>query len=804
MRLLLCFVAFLSFGSATLHSAPPPPAGEKLDWKEPLDERMMDGLHKFIERKLDDAAKNRERFWKRDFSSKEAYEKSVEPNRRHLRSVLGIKAERLPTRVEFVGTDEEPAVVTDKPHFRVLRARWLNSDRLLGEGLVLEPKETPTGYIVVLPDADETPEEAAGLLRRAPAPKPPVKGPIQIERFTVPARALTWANRGCYVIVPTLISRSDTYSGNPDIARTNQTHREWIWRQSYHVGLHPLGLETEAVLSLFDWLERIRRNEMKFGVVGDGEGGLIAMLSAACDLRIDGCYVSGCFAPHSLMSDRIAYEEKLRLADPKERERLARHPVEFRFAWEEPIDRHVWKLHREFGAAEVASLIAPRFFFAENSRLPNILPPTVRSGRINAAAKARLLPVSDSDAAKEFQRLNTLAPRNWEEAKFIPANQAESSPVNLREFIDLMVAKTAPNRNDDLQPIRYDPEPRQERLVRATETYVQTQVREAERKREAQSLATLPKPMTLEQWEPRAKLRRENLWENYLGKFDDPYLPLNPRVRQIYDQEKWTGYDVVLDVFPDVFAWGVLLVPKDIKEGERRPVVVCQHGRNGLPKDVIEGDVKAYHDFAAKLCDRGFIVFAPHNPYRGEDKYRYLSRKANGIGCTLFSFILAQHEQILSWLGTLPYVDDQRIAFYGLSYGGETAVRVPPILTKYCLSICSADFNMWTRKVASTEERFCFPYTIEWEMPYWDMGNHFDYAEMAYLMAPRPFMVERGHRDGVSKDEWVAYEYAKVRRFYDELGIGDRTEIEFFNGVHEINGQGTFEFLHKHLKWAKR
>jgi hypothetical protein len=260
----------------------------------------------------------------------------------------------------------------------------------------------------------------------------------------------------------------------------------------------------------------------------------------------------------------------------------------------------------------------------------------------------------------------------------------------------------------------------------------------------------------------------------------------------------------VLDIFPDVFAWGVLLVPKDIQEGERRPVVVCQHGRNGLPKDVIEGDVKAYHDFAAKLCDRGFIVFAPHNPYRGEDKYRYLSRKANGIGCTLFSFILAQHEQILSWLSTLPYVDDQRIAFYGLSYGGETAVRVPPILTKYCLSICSADFNMWTRKVASTEERFCFPYTIEWEMPYWDMGNHFDYAEMAYLMAPRPFMVERGHRDGVSKDEWVAYEYAKVRRFYDELGIGDRTEIEFFNGVHEINGQGTFEFLHKHLKWPKR
>ncbi len=58
-------------------------------------------------------------------------------------------------------------------------------------------------------------------------------------------------------------------------------------------------------------------------------------------------------------------------------------------------------------------------------------------------------------------------------------------------------------------------------------------------------------------------------------------------------------------------------------------------------------------------------------------------------------------------------------------------------------------------------------------------------------------------RDGVAPDEWVAYEYAKVRRMYDTLGLGDRTDIEFFDGLHEINGKGTFEFLHKHLKWPK-
>lgn len=82
-----------------------------------------------------------------------------------------------------------------------------------------------------------------------------------------------------------------------------------------------------------------------------------------------------------------------------------------------------------------------------------------------------------------------------------------------------------------------------------------------------------------------------------------------------------------------------------------------------------------------------------------------------------------------------------------------------------------------------------------------NLGNTFNYSDLANLMAPRPFMVERGHNDGVGFDHWVAYEYAPVRRFYTLLGIPERTEIEFFDGVHEIHAQGTFRFLHRHLGW---
>jgi hypothetical protein len=302
---------------------------------------------------------------------------------------------------------------------------------------------------------------------------------------------------------------------------------------------------------------------------------------------------------------------------------------------------------------------------------------------------------------------------------------------------------------------------------------------------------------------------RAEFWEKVIGKLPTEYLPPKPRSRQIYDRETWRGYDVMLDVHPHVFAWGVLLVPKDLKPGERRPVVVCQHGLEGVPADTITDDQntaawKAYKGFAAQLVERGFIVYAPHNPYRGLDKFRWLQRKANPLGLSLFSFIIAQHDVTTRWLASLPFVAPERISFYGLSYGGKTAMRVPAVLDRYCLSICSGDFNEWIVKCVSDAHPSGYIFTPEWEIWEWDLADTFNYAEMALLIAPRPFMVERGHEDAVGLDEHVGYEWAKVLRGYTKLGVADRAEIEWFDGPHTINGQGTFHFLHRHLRWPER
>jgi dienelactone hydrolase len=251
-------------------------------------------------------------------------------------------------------------------------------------------------------------------------------------------------------------------------------------------------------------------------------------------------------------------------------------------------------------------------------------------------------------------------------------------------------------------------------------------------------------------------------------------------------------------------AYGILLLPKDMKAGERRPVVVCQHGVNGRVEELVDpAHDDIYHNFATRLADMGFVVYLPQNPYTGEPGYQFrlFQRKANPLGRSIFSIILAQHERLLDWLATLPFVDERRIGFYGLSYGGETAVRVPPLLSRYAVAISSGNFNEWVHKTTDWNDPSSFLYAGGYDHYDFNLANTFDDGDMSGLMAPRPFMVERGHNDPVGADEWVAYEYAKVKRLYDRLGLSASTQIEYFNGVHEIHQTGTVEFLKRTLGW---
>ncbi len=743
------------------------PQTAPLTWEEDLSSRMMDGAHQFVERKIDESIGNRKSYWNRDFSSEMAYNQSVESNRRRLREIIGVIEKRVHPSMERFGDDHNPALIADMETYSIHQVRWPVLDGLTGEGLLLQPKQKPVGYVVALPDADQIPEQIVGLTRDLDSK----------EHF-----ARHFVENGFTVVVPTLIDRSSHQQDSKEFRKSEQTNREWIYRQSFHMGRHVIGFEIQKVLAAVDWFMETMSDDLTIGVAGYGEGGLIAFYSAAVDTRIDSVLVSGYFNSRQAV-------------------------------WSEPIFRNVWGLLKQFGDAEIASLIAPRDLIIEYSAAPQF-----------SDKKGAIQTPSFQQVQDEFNRIETLVQPGFQRKMLIHGPDqtvvGPGSESSLNAFaVGLGMDSFAPlseQRPVDLRRA-FDPSIRQRNQLEEMEEYVQDLVRASEHVRDRFYLHRVMPEFTQRKWstEPRldthpanefieeSKWYRDYFWEEAMGKFDEPLLPPNPRTRKIYDNDAWEGYDIVLDVWPEVFAWGVLLIPKDIKPGEKRPVIVCQHGRAGIPKVTIEEGSTAYNQFAARLAERGFVTFAPHNLYRGEDRYRWLDRKANNVKASLFSFIISQHQQILNWLDTLAFVDGDRMAFYGLSYGGETAMRVPSILEDYCLSICSGDFNQWTRKVAATDQWFSFMHTIEWEMPYFNLGHTFDYAEMAYLIFPRPFMVERGHLDRVGEDHWVAHEYAKVRWLYAQLGLSNKTQIDYFQGGHSIRGEGTFDFLHHHLNWPK-
>jgi cephalosporin-C deacetylase-like acetyl esterase len=473
--------------------------------------------------------------------------------------------------------------------------------------------------------------------------------------------------------------------------------------------------------------------------------------------------------------------------------------------WQEPVYRNVFGLLREFGDAELAGLIAPRSLIVEAAAGPQVVVPPGTGG-----APGRLVTPDLESVRREMDRargmVDGLKPPPCLE---LVASGGGTGPYGtaeaLEKFLDALSAgaRLAPSAGP-LEHLRttFDPKARQQRQFHEIDRHNQWLLEESPQARRS-FMANLDTG-SLEKYQQSSQWYRQFFYDEVIGRFDYELLPPNVRSRKAYDTGKWTGYEVVMDVLPDVIAYGILLLPKDLREGEKRPVVVCQHGLEGRPQDVVAGDSKAYHAFAARLAERGFITFAPQNLYIFGDRFRTLQRKANPIKKTLFSVIVPQHQQITDWLKSLPCVDPQRIAFYGLSYGGKSAMRIPPLVSNYSLSICSADFNDWVWKNASTRSPYSYVWTNEYEIFEFDLGSTFNYAEMAALIAPRPFMVERGHFDGVAPDETVAYEFAKVRFLYEaKLGLGDRCEIEWFVGPHTINGKGTFDFLHKHLNWPK-
>ncbi|MDR1383560.1 MAG: hypothetical protein LBJ67_06915 [Planctomycetaceae bacterium] len=754
IKLFFVFFAFL-FADAKLFGEISAVLPDTDAWtsQEDCAERNNRLVTEFLNNKLENSVNHREKYWQRNFVDRESYEKSVDPNRERFKFIIGVRDKRKPfASPKLNATLENSALLGETATHKIYSISWSVFDSFDGEGILLEPQGTPNPNtphktIIHIPNSNTTPEQILGLNHNGVA-----NGQIENIGFNT-------AIDGYRVIIPATVDR------NLEKRRTaTLTNREYIYRAAFQLGRHIIGYEVQEVLALVDWVKR--SGNVSVRVEGFGDGGLIAFYATAADKRIDETVVAGYFNCRNRLCD-------------------------------EPIDRNVFGLLEQFGDAEIATLIAPRKLIIVNKNAPELKLRSEKNGAPGTLVKPdnEIVQNEIARAKKLVAGLieNNIADNNW--IVFEPDEVIKPTGNLLNNTASNLPKNTTLAQNHtNLAKLR------QENIVNGMNKHTQhlLAVSELTRKnfwQKHNSASPQTHSETIEWY-------RNYFAKNIIGTFDDVLLPPRPRTRLYKNETTYTIYETELDVFGEVTAYGLLLIPKGLKAGEKLPVVVCQHGLERSPVITLHSNPpNAYNGFSTVLCERGYVVFAPQNLYTLRDKFRFNQRQLNPLGKTLFSIMAPQHQQIINWLKTLSFVDQDKIAFYGLSYGGKTAMRVPPLVNGYCLSICSADFNYWNLKTASTLHDFSYIWSGEYEIFEFDLANTFDYSDMAKLIAPRPFMVERGHLDGVGRDEYIGFEFGKVRYFYDHcLKMPERAEIHWFDNGHIINGTKTYPFIDKFLK----
>ena len=290
-----------------------------------------------------------------------------------------------------------------------------------------------------------------------------------------------------------------------------------------------------------------------------------------------------------------------------------------------------------------------------------------------------------------------------------------------------------------------------------------------------------------------------------IGERDEARLPLKPELRKLGETEQFTAFEVLVPVLHDLDAYGHLLLPKRSKA--KRPAVIVQHGLGGQPKDLTGmGPVpdRAYHLLGARLAEQGYVVFAPYvtHPTPQAELINPLAEAARRVGRMRISVELTKLRQIVDFLQSRPEVDAQRIGYYGLSYGGYSAIWMGALEPRLAAIVVSGHFNDWRAKITDEENPTSYLFHPDEDFYTLDVLHRFTHVELIAAMWPRPVCVEFAERDATTTPAWHERAWREVAAIAEAWQAP--VTRDHFDGVHEIHGMGTLDFLKRWLRPDER
>ncbi len=150
-------------------SGPPLPGTKLLTIQGDIASELVAGVDRLLLKQIDESMARRARYWKRDTATPIAYAASIGPNRQRLQHILGVRDAR-PARAGITRLEDNSAATEMlkkgcKGIKEIHAVSWPAFGDVTGEGLEVGAGDI---CVIVIPDADQTPEQLAGLVQAVP------------------------------------------------------------------------------------------------------------------------------------------------------------------------------------------------------------------------------------------------------------------------------------------------------------------------------------------------------------------------------------------------------------------------------------------------------------------------------------------------------------------------------------------------------------------------------------------------------------------------------------------------------------
>lgn len=317
-------------------------------------------------------------------------------------------------------------------------------------------------------------------------------------------------------------------------------------------------------------------------------------------------------------------------------------------------------------------------------------------------------------------------------------------------------------------------------------------------------------PAELNAWQQQFRTRLRTVLG--LDRMENELVDFDPNAHQMDEEDcgEFIRQRWVLHVEPTVPLPFILLKPKTISKP--LPLIITPHGHSkntemyaGMVSSqeeehfMLEGD----RDIAVQAVREGYLVIAPTTRGFGETRTEADKAEDNQNSCRdlLVHDLLVGRtptgdrvwdiSRLIDWAFETMPMDKQRVAITGNSTGGTISLFAAALDERIKLSAPGSYFCTFAGSIGSIQHCECnyIPGLLT-------LG---EMADVAGLIAPRPFYAINGKEDPIYPIEEVYKAFEQLEKIYAIAGVPENVELFVGEGGHRYYKAGAWPFIRRHF-----